>query len=283
MVELYLLEQLVGIAQYDTLAEASVHLHVTQPTLTRSIQKIEQLFGATLFRREKNRIYMNDTGRLAVEYAGRILALEVEMEQAVRSSDQQNRVITIGACAPAPIFLLEPVLKAQYPQMQIVSSMAKKSELLDGLRRSRLHLIILDEMVSDDALYCQQLGTECLGLSVLPTHPAVGMDSVSFADLDGGSFLVYHNLGVWEEVVRTQMPKARFIMQNGMDEYTEIVNSSSIPTFDTNWAIGVYGKSVNRVSVPIRDDAAKMTFYVVCRKTDRRRFALMLSTLSKII
>ena len=83
MIELYLLEQLVGLSQFSTLSEAAEHLHITQPTLTRSIRKLEELLGVELFRREKNRIYINDNGRLAVEYAKRILDDEEEMVRAI--------------------------------------------------------------------------------------------------------------------------------------------------------------------------------------------------------
>ncbi|MDE6777058.1 MAG: LysR family transcriptional regulator, partial [Oscillospiraceae bacterium] len=85
-------------------------------------------------------------------------------------------------------------------------------------------------------------------------------------------FLVYKNLGIWENIVRKYMPNARFIMQNGVDEYQEVVNASSLPTFDSDWGVKIYGQNMNRISIPIRDDAAKMTFYVVCKDMDCKKF-----------
>ena len=109
-------------------------------------------------------------------------------------------------------------------------------------------------------------------LSVLPAHPAAVTDSVSFGDINGGSFLVYSDLGIWESIVREHMPDARFLIQSGVDEYAEVVNSSSLPTFDSDWGVIIYGKRANRVSVPIKDEAAKMTFYAVYRETDKNKF-----------
>ena len=272
MIETYLLEQLVGLSEYSTLSEAAEHLHITQPTLTRSVQKLETLLGAELFRREKNRIYINDNGKLAVEYARRILECESEMINAVRTLDRSRHTISIGSCAPAPNLLIAPKLKALFSEMQITAEIRSERELLDGLKRGKFQLITLAGEIKERGLCCQKIGTEHLQLSVLPAHPAAVMDSVSFADIDGGSFLVYSDLGIWESIVRGHMPDARFLIQSGVDEYAEVVNSSSLPTFDSDWGVIIYGKRANRVSIPIRDEAAKMTFYAVYRETDKNKF-----------
>ena len=276
MIEIYLLEQLVGLSEYSTLSEAAEHLHVTQPTLTRSVQKLETLLGAELFRREKNRIYINDNGKLAVEYARRILECEDEMINAVRILDRSRHTISIGSCAPAPNLLMAPKLRALYPEMHITTEIKSERELLNGLKRGEFQIITLACEIREKWLCCHKIGTEHLQLSVLPAHPAAVMDSISFADIDGGSFLVYSDLGIWESIVREHMPDARFLIQSGVDEYAEVVNSSSLPTFDSDWGVIIYGKRANRVSIPIRDKAAKMTFYAVYRETDKSKFDMIL-------
>ena len=272
MIEIYLLEQLVGLCEYSTLSEAAEHLHITQPTLTRSIRKLEELLGVELFKREKNRIYINDNGRLAVEYAKRILDSENEMINAIKSLERSRHTISIGSCAPAPHLIIEPELKKAYPEMKVTAEIRSEQELLDGLKRGEFQLIILTNAIIEKGLRSQKIGTEHLRLSVMPAHPAAVMDSVSFADINGGSYIVHKTLGIWEDIVHKYMPNARFIAQSGVDEYAEVVNSSSLPTFDSDWGVIIYGQNTNRVSVPISDDAAKMTFYAVYKDVDRSRF-----------
>ena len=272
MIEIYLLEQLVGLSKYSTLSEAAQNLHITQPTLTRSIHKLEELLGAELFKREKNRIYINDNGRLAVEYAKRILDIENEMINAIGSLERSRHTISIGSCAPAPHLIIEPELKRTYPQMQIISEIRSEQELLDSLKRGNFQLITLTNAITEKGLCCKKIGTEQLRLSVLPAHPAAAMDSVSFDDINSGSYIVHKTLGIWEDIVRKYMPDARFIAQSGVDEYTEVINSSSLPTFDSDWGVIIYVQNTNRVSVPISDDAAKMTFFAVYKDTDQSRF-----------
>ncbi len=53
MIEIYLLEQLIAVDQYKSFNTAAKKLNLTQPTITRSMQKIEHEFGISLFTRKK--------------------------------------------------------------------------------------------------------------------------------------------------------------------------------------------------------------------------------------
>ena len=63
MFELNQLEQLVTIAKYGTLSEAAQKLYISQPALSRSMQKFEKEVGFPLFGHKKNR-YMKLCNRL---------------------------------------------------------------------------------------------------------------------------------------------------------------------------------------------------------------------------
>lgn len=69
MFNFYELEQFVAFSDNKTLTKVSEVLNISQPTLTRSMRHIETEFGVPLFKREKNKLTLNDTGELAVEYA----------------------------------------------------------------------------------------------------------------------------------------------------------------------------------------------------------------------
>ena len=67
------LEQLITFADMGTLSMAAEKLHISQPTITRTMQHLEEIFGVSLFVRGKNRIILNDTGMVAVEQARQLL------------------------------------------------------------------------------------------------------------------------------------------------------------------------------------------------------------------
>lgn len=53
MIEMYLLEQLVAVEKFGRLSEAAKNLYISQPALSRSMQKLERLLDVELFSRSK--------------------------------------------------------------------------------------------------------------------------------------------------------------------------------------------------------------------------------------
>lgn len=84
MFELTQLEQLIAFSECETLSKTAEILLISQPALSRSMQKLESDIGVTLFDRTKNKISLNDNGHMAVEYAKQII------------SDSHNMIKQIG-------------------------------------------------------------------------------------------------------------------------------------------------------------------------------------------
>lgn len=61
MVDLYELKQLADFADLGTLSKVAEEFHLSTPSVTRSMQHLEQYFGVPLFTRGKNKIELNET------------------------------------------------------------------------------------------------------------------------------------------------------------------------------------------------------------------------------
>ena len=73
MLDLNELEQLIAFADTGTLSKVAEAFHISTPSVTRSMKNIEEEFGVFLFHRTKNRIELNETGKVAVECARKLL------------------------------------------------------------------------------------------------------------------------------------------------------------------------------------------------------------------
>lgn len=71
-----------------------------QHALSRSMQRLETALQVSLFDRQKNKIELNDNGRMAVEYAGRIVGEARDMAARIQAFDRSRRTILVGLCAP---------------------------------------------------------------------------------------------------------------------------------------------------------------------------------------
>ena len=281
MIETYLLEQLDALAQCGTLVAASERLHITQPSMSRAMKKLEDIVGVELFEHRGNRLILNDYGRLAAEYARRILESQEEMVSRIRMLERSRRTILLGACAPGPLFEMPSMLASLYPEQTISTEIRSEETLLDGLRQGLYHLAILVHQPEDPDLRCHPCGTEKLFFSLPADHPLAGREALSFADMNGETFIVFSDVGVWDALHRSAMPHSRFLPQGDHAALQEIVRSSSLPAFVTDLSMRIRGAEEGRVNIPISDETATMRFWCCCRKADERRFARWFQALGR--
>ena len=83
MINFEQLRQLILFSKYKTLSRVAEELFISQPALTRSIQKIEKNFNTQLFNRTKNQIALNKNGEIAIKYAEKILKLLEDMKEEI--------------------------------------------------------------------------------------------------------------------------------------------------------------------------------------------------------
>lgn len=69
MIDNYLLEELITFKEYGTLAATAEHLMVTQPTVTRGMQKLEEELDVEIFDHQPNCISLTKNGELAAKEA----------------------------------------------------------------------------------------------------------------------------------------------------------------------------------------------------------------------
>ena len=65
MLNLLELAQFVSFAECGTLSKAAEQLHISQPTLTRTMRHMEDVFGVPLFHRGKNHRALNQAGEIS--------------------------------------------------------------------------------------------------------------------------------------------------------------------------------------------------------------------------
>lgn len=277
MLELIQLEHLAAVARYGTLSRAAEALHTSQPVLSRTMQKLEEELQVSLFDRQKNKLTLNQNGEIAVRHAENVLEEVRRMVHEVRSFDRSQRTILIGSCAPAPLWELLPLVTQFFPDMTISSEMKNSSVLLDGLREGVYKLIVLTERIEDDSLYCQRYGEEQLYLALPPAHPlAVRREGVWLKEIDGERMLLYADIGFWHEWSRKMLPSTYFLLQQKLEDFSELVSSSALPSFASDLALRCNPCQSSRVHIPILDLEAHVTYYCLCRAEDQRLLAPLL-------
>ena len=271
MTELRYLQYLAVIAEEGTLSAAAEKLHVTQPALTRAMQRLEDEIGLSLFERSKNRVALNDAGKLAVECAKTVLGSAAQMDARMERYRRSLTTLTVGCCAPGPTFPLIPRLTSLYPDMTISSVLHPEEILKEEMRKGLFRLIALTRHWEEQDILCRPYFRETLMVSLPKSHPLAEQKQLRLSDLEGLTMLLSTGLGIWEDLHKNTIKNVHYIVQSDRKALNDLILASDLPNFVTNLS-RMYISQIpeNRVAVPLVDPEATVQFYLCARKKDRK-------------
>lgn len=277
MINLEQLKQLIIFSEYGTLSKTAEKLYISQPSLTRSIQKLEKDLNTKLFDRKKNKISLNSNGKIVIKYTKKILKLLENMKEEV---DENNFVI--GACSPAPLWDMVSLFSKSYPKKyNIISRLETNSELIVGLKNNNYQMVILSEYINEADMYSIKYEEESLFLSVPLKHKLAKKKGVYFSDIKENKMLLFNPIGIWKDIVLKKMPNMNFLIQNDRVIFKELVKTQKYLSFSSNLVINREETFQNNVLIPILDKEAKITYYCVCKKKIKGKIENVLKNLKE--
>ena len=263
--ELEQLRQLDAIEREGTMSAAARALHLSQPALSRSVQRLEDELGTPLFSREGRRAVLNEAGRAAVDWARQILRDERLMRDAIDSAVRRARSLRVGTVAPAPLWRLTGLMVEAFPRETLTSETEDEEEVVRRVLDGTFDLGIVCERPTNPLLSCCELMRESLSVTLPPNHPLASRASVPLAQLDGSTFLILTGIGFWRELVERALPHATFIEQDDRIVFSQLARTTPHCTFVTDAPYMENDPVPGRTVVPLEDSETRVTFYLVVR------------------
>lgn len=188
------LQYIVAVADNGQFSKAARQCHVTQPTLTMMVRKLEDELGVVLFQRKSQPTLptvegaeLIDQARVVLREAGQLRDLVTELRTGTSGT---FRIGVIPTLAPylLPLFLAR-FAKAN-PQTRLAIDEFRTSRILKALRSGKLDVGILAGPVHDEDLGATTLFHEPF-LAYLPAgHPLLKQKRVTRKDLRNASLWV---------------------------------------------------------------------------------------------
>lgn len=134
------------VVETGKMNKASELLHLTQPSITRSLQKLEESFGAELFVRHRDGVSLTQAGKMFYEEVSRFLiSLDDLQLKSKNQSDVLSGHIVIGTYESLaeylwPEFLLE--LQVKYPSLHLSVRTNQEQDHLSQLAAGKIDLLV---------------------------------------------------------------------------------------------------------------------------------------------
>jgi LysR family hydrogen peroxide-inducible transcriptional activator len=181
------LRYLVAIEDLRHFGRAADKCHVSQPTLSGQIRKLEEELGVTLFERTSRSVEITPIGERIVALARKLLEQGEAIEQLARSyRDPVAGPLRIGAIHTLSPFLVPLIvmpLRQKYPNMELILREGTTEQLLSLLRDHALDAILIatDELREDFGEI--PLFDEPFWLAHPANHPLYIKDDITLEDL----------------------------------------------------------------------------------------------------
>jgi DNA-binding transcriptional LysR family regulator len=187
----------VAVAEELHFGRAAERLRMTQPPLSRQIQKLEKSVGVRLLERDNRRVELTGAGAAFLDEAYRLLNLvEGAGDLARRVDAGAAGVVRLGFTAVSAISILGPLLRrltAELPDVEVVLSERVTGAQVDGIRRGELDVGLARPPFDTGLLRSRVVLREPLMAVVPDRHPlaAVGRP-LKPEDFDGEAVIGYN-------------------------------------------------------------------------------------------
>jgi LysR family transcriptional activator of nhaA len=136
------------VSKNDTLGEAARKLHLTSPTVSAQIRKLEKKIGHQLMVQRGRRLELTDVGRTVQQYAEQIFGLGSELAEVLDGKTPGGEIrLRVGVVDAVPKLvvhrLLLPVLDMQV-QVRLACSEGPEWDLIDQLASHQLDVVLAD-------------------------------------------------------------------------------------------------------------------------------------------
>src|SRR5690554_1752738 len=169
------LRYLVALARERHFGRAAERCHVSQPTLSVAIKKVEEELGVQLFERSATEVKITSVGRRIVQQAEKVLVEAALIpEIAAAGKDPLSGPLRIGAIYTVGPYLLPrliPRMREHAPRMPLVIQENFTHVLVEQLKRGELDVVILSLPFEEAGVVAQPLYDEPFRVLLPAGHP----------------------------------------------------------------------------------------------------------------
>lgn len=220
---------IVALARERHFGKAAEACHVSQPTLSVALKKVEGQLAAALFERTASEVRITALGERIVVQARRVLDEAVKLEEiAISAGDPLAGPLRVGVIytiAPYLLPQLIPALHRHAPAMPLYLKEDFTANLIPALKAGELDVIVIALPFAEPGLVAQAVYDEPFRVVVPVKHPWVGRPDILADELEGENLLLLGQGNCFRDQVLESCPRL-----NAADALDHALEGGSLET-----------------------------------------------------
>jgi LysR family transcriptional regulator, hydrogen peroxide-inducible genes activator len=247
------LKYIVAVARERHFGRAAEACHVSQPTLSVAVKKLEEELDVKLFERGASEVSLTPLGEQIVRQAQQVIEQAAAIREIAKTGkDPVSGPLRLGVIYTIGPYLLPDLVRQaieRVPQMPLMLQENFTARLLEMLRSGELDCAIMAEPFPDTGLAIAPLYDEPFLAAAPANHPMAQRESITAEELKNETMLLLGTGHCFRDHVLEVCPEyARFA--SGAEGIRKSFEGSSLETIKYMVASGMGVTVVPRLSVP---------------------------------
>jgi LysR family transcriptional regulator, transcriptional activator of the cysJI operon len=262
-------------AKHGSLSAAAEALCITQPAITKGIQRLQDHYEIKLFNRFGKKMALTDAGEALFGIAESIFELENQAEESLRDFQQRKRgFIRILSSESFGSYYLPYIIDRfcmTYPKMRISVDLLPTELIVEKTAALASDIGFISYPVSHAKLLSREILEDSYQIIVSPGHPLAEKPLIEPQDLQGHCLIVHEQGSAPRRSIEEYLQRHRIRVSMPL----ELSNNEAIKTA-VEEGIGVAVVTRRVVSkelatgklraIPLSDPAMKRKFYLIYHK-----------------
>ena len=207
-----------AVATQGGFSKAAEHLHLTQPTLSDQVRKLEIDFDILLFNRNSRSVTMTETGKHLLFITTRMFECEAEAIAFLQENqDLLTGNITLSADAPFHILKIVRKFRDQYPGVNINIKIGNSEEILGHLFEFKSDIGVFSRVPDDDRLNIVNLRDDPLVAVISKDHSWASRKSIQFSELEDQPLVLRERGSTTRQLIENEFARLKLKQGNFME------------------------------------------------------------------
>jgi DNA-binding transcriptional LysR family regulator len=259
-------------AKHESLSVAAEKLNVTQPAVTKGIQRLQEHYEIKFFNRFGKKMALTDAGEVLYGIAEKIFEMEKQAEESIRDFQQLKRGhIRIHASESFGAYYLPDIIVAfskSNPNIRVSANILPNKQVVENTAFLNNDLGFISYPIENEKLVVKDIIEDILVVIVAPDHPLARNKIIEPQDLQGQSIIMH------EKGSATEMAFSNYIQKNNLSVIVplELSSNRSIKTaVEGGIGIALISRRIaiseiktgRIVAIPLSDPLMRHKYYMV--------------------
>ncbi|MFC0599849.1 LysR family transcriptional regulator [Streptomyces palmae] len=190
-----------AVARHEHISRAAEELRVAQPSVSRTIARLERELGVPLFHRQGRRIRLNRYGQTLLRRVDRALhELDDARRELTDAAGLHQGSVSVAAETMLTLTGALTAYRAAHPEVAVHLHQVAAAAMPGRLRAREVDFCLASQPLAGPSLHGIDLAREQVLLAVAEAHPLAGRERVTVPELADEPFITTRP-GLWQRAL----------------------------------------------------------------------------------